>query len=217
MNKQHWKHSVALATLALFATAEAQACASEPEVGSVCMTAAGYCSVNYIEAKGQLLSINQYTALFSLLGTTYGGDGRTNFGVPDLQSRSPVGIGQGAGLQPVNPGAKRGTESVAIGVNNLPPHSHTVNNLATSIPVSANTANNKLAPDATFNKLAASASGPSGAAIWSDTQTSPVNAAAGKTSGTTDPTGSGAPVAILPPQLGVRFCIATTGTYPSRP
>ena len=76
---------------------------------------------------GQLLSIASNDALFALLGTTYGGDGRTTFGLPDLRSRVAVGEGQGAGLGPVRLGEKGGVEEVALNVTQLPSHNHSLN------------------------------------------------------------------------------------------
>ena len=73
---------------------------------------------------GQLMSISQNTALFSLLGTTYGGDGITTFGLPNLQGRVPVGAGQGSGLSLYNLGDNGGVESVTLGINTMPQHSH---------------------------------------------------------------------------------------------
>jgi microcystin-dependent protein len=75
---------------------------------------------------GQLLAISQNDALFSLLGTLYGGDGRTTFALPDLRGRVPIHAGSGPGLIPRNVGAKGGSEEVALSAAELPPHSHTL-------------------------------------------------------------------------------------------
>ncbi|MBT5925245.1 MAG: hypothetical protein HOH33_01355 [Verrucomicrobia bacterium] len=80
--------------------------------------------------EGQLLPIAQNSALFSLLGTNFGGDGRTTFGLPDLQGRSPVHFGQGAGLNSIRIGQRGGSESQTLNVGQLPAHNH-------SIPVDA--------------------------------------------------------------------------------
>jgi microcystin-dependent protein len=76
---------------------------------------------------GQTLRIAQYTALFSLLGTTYGGDGVNTFALPDLRGRVPVSSGQGPGLSPYVLGEQVGVESVQLTVNQIPSHNHTVN------------------------------------------------------------------------------------------
>ena len=102
------------------------ACCSEPYIGSVCFTAASYCPEGYLPADGRLLNISQYQALFALLGTTYGGDGKTTFALPDLRGRVPVGTGMGTGLsQNVTPGQKRGNESVLLTTAQTPLASHT--------------------------------------------------------------------------------------------
>ena len=80
------------------------------------------------------MSISQYSTLFSLLGTTYGGDGRTTFGLPDFRGRSIAGIGNGPGLSPISWGERAGVENVTLNAANLPPHNHPVS-------VAVNTAN----------------------------------------------------------------------------
>lgn len=76
---------------------------------------------------GQLLPISQYTAIFSLVGTTFGGDGRTTFGVPDLRGRSMVGVGTGPGLETRTWGMRGGRNSVVLLTQNMPAHSHALN------------------------------------------------------------------------------------------
>ncbi len=86
-------------------------------IGQVITTAANFCPRNTAELDGQLLSINDNQALFSLLGTTYGGDGRTTFAVPDMRGRSPVHSGTGKGLTRIYLGRKGGKESRATGTS----------------------------------------------------------------------------------------------------
>jgi microcystin-dependent protein len=82
---------------------------------------------------GQLLAVSQNDALFSLLGTIYGGDGRTTFGLPDLRGRLPIHAGHGPGLSERRLGAKAGEEKVTLTVNQLPSHSHTPVNASSAI------------------------------------------------------------------------------------
>jgi len=89
----------------------------------------------WAKCEGQLLPISSNDALFSLLGTTYGGDGRTTFGLPDLRSRSIVGVGQGPGLSSIRQGQMRGTEHVTLTGSNLPSHSHELQNSTVNIAV----------------------------------------------------------------------------------
>lgn len=97
---------------------------SEPFVGEVRMFAGNFAPRGWAFCDGQLLAVSQNDALFSLLGTIYGGDGRTTFGLPDLRGRIPVHAGSGPGLSPRRLGAKGGAENVTLTVNQLPSHSH---------------------------------------------------------------------------------------------
>jgi microcystin-dependent protein len=100
---------------------------AEPFLGELRLVGFNFAPVGWALANGQLLSIAQNTALFSLLGTTYGGDGRTTFALPDLRGRVPMHQGQGVGLQPIIIGETLGSDSVTLAVSNLPAHSHLVN------------------------------------------------------------------------------------------
>ena len=164
----------------------------------------------WMYCNGQLLSIAQNSALFSLLGTTYGGDGVTTFGLPDLRGRIPVG-GQsgnpGPGLNPIQMGEVSGLQQVTLISSNLPTHAHTLSS------------NAKIG----VNNNAGDVAKPTGAALAGST----VNGfaengiAAGQflapsISGSTDATGSNLPINILNPYLGINYCIATEGIFPSR-
>lgn len=96
-------------------------------IGEITWFAGNFAPGGYARAEGQLLSIAQNTALFSLLGTTYGGNGQTTFALPDLRGRTPIGAGQGPGLSDRVVGQAVGAESVTLVPGNLPPHSHGVN------------------------------------------------------------------------------------------
>lgn len=97
---------------------------SEPFVGEIRMFAGNFAPRGWAFCDGQLLAVSQNDALFSLLGTIYGGDGRTTFGLPDLRGRIPIHAGTGPGLSPRRLGAKGGAEKVTLTVNQLPSHSH---------------------------------------------------------------------------------------------
>jgi microcystin-dependent protein len=99
---------------------------SEPFIGEIGLFAGNFAPSGWIFADGQLLPISQNTALFSILGTTYGGDGKTSFALPDLRGRSIIGAGQGPGLPNWLLGQTAGFESVAFTGNQLPPHDHTL-------------------------------------------------------------------------------------------
>lgn len=109
---------------------EAQACAAEPLLGTVCFMASQYCPVGYVAANGQTLPVQSNQALNALFGNMYGGDGRTTFGIPDLRGRSPAGVtapmtSGGTTISFLNYGQLRGQENTVLTIANLPPHTHT--------------------------------------------------------------------------------------------
>src|SRR5207253_4998485 len=99
---------------------------SDAMIGTIFMFAGNFAPRGYALCQGQLLSIAQNTALFSILGTTYGGDGRVTFALPDLRGRSPISAGQAPGLSDIQLGEVAGQQNVSLLISNLPVHSHTV-------------------------------------------------------------------------------------------
>lgn len=175
---------------------------SDPFYGQLMLTAGTYCPNGWLEANGQLLSISQNQLLFSILGTNYGGNGTSVFGLPDLRGRTPIHVGQGPGLNNnIDLGESGGAESVTLMVSNLPVHSHSFN-----IPATTNAATHST--PASGRVVAQSQN----AGVYADA--AGVNTSAG--SGTTGNTGSFQPVQIRNPYLGMRWCIANTGAYPTR-
>jgi len=105
-----------------------QATASlDPFIGEIMWVGYNFCPRGWANADGQLLPIASFSALFALYGTTYGGDGRTTFALPDLRGRVAVHSGAGPGLVDRRPGEKGGTENETLSVNQMPAHSHTIN------------------------------------------------------------------------------------------
>lgn len=98
----------------------------EPFIGQIQAFGFSFAPRGWAKCDGSLLAINSHQALFSLLGTTYGGDGRTTFGLPDLRGRTMVHQGRGAGLSDAKMGQKGGHESVTLSLNNMPSHNHSV-------------------------------------------------------------------------------------------
>lgn len=96
-------------------------------IGTIIMFAGNFAPRNWAFCNGQLMSISQNTALFSILGTTYGGDGIQTFALPNLQSRMPMHAGQGPGLSVRMIGETGGTESVSLTLANMPAHNHSIN------------------------------------------------------------------------------------------
>ncbi|MEW9798899.1 phage tail protein [Alteromonas sp. CYL-A6] len=102
----------------------AMACPAQPLIGGMCVFGGNFAPRNWAMAQGQLLPISTNTALFSLLGTTYGGDGRTTFALPDLRGRSAIGQGNGPGLSNIRMGERGGVDFVTLTVLDMPSHSH---------------------------------------------------------------------------------------------
>jgi microcystin-dependent protein len=169
---------------------------SEPFLGEIRMFGFNFAPQGWAMCNGQLLPIDQNTALFSLLGTQYGGDGQSTFALPDLQSRVAIHQGQGAGLSPYVMGQAGGVEATTISQGQMPAHNHLVQ------------ATNHLAKNEK----------PTGMVL-----AHPSTAVYGATSdGTTmNPamitnTGGNQPVSEIQPYLVVNFCIALQGIFPSR-
>lgn len=170
----------------------------EAFVGQIQAFGFNFAPRGWASCNGQLISISQNTALFSLLGTMYGGDGTTTLALPDLRGRSIVGIGQGPGLSDIRQGERAGVESVTLLVSNLPAHNHSVTiGVSTATGEESNPQNKVLAshPDA-YNTVA--------------TPNASLN------SGSTSSVGSSSPFGIRNPYLGINICIAMQGIYPSR-
>lgn len=190
---------------------------SDPFIGEIRMFAGTFAPRGWALCNGQLLAISSNSALFSLLGTNYGGDGVTTFALPNLQSRSPVGTGTGGGLTNVQLGQVGGVESTTLTTLNMPAHNHAATGTA-SISVGGTPSNPALAPTATNNILGGSVGGtPAAAAIWSDQLSGPVSMGNQSiVSVTVQNSGGSQPVSIRNPYLGMNFIIALEGIYPSR-
>jgi microcystin-dependent protein len=168
----------------------------EPFLGQIQLFGFGWAPTGWALCNGQLLSISQNTALFSLLGTTYGGDGRVTFGLPDLRGRVPLGFGQGPGLSNYDLGELAGNESVTLVTQEIPSHNHGVQGSATA--TSKSPAN--LVP--AFNSAGSAYGDPDGTLM---------------SGSMTQNTGNNQPHDNRQPYLGACYCIATEGIYPSRP
>ncbi|MBK8968312.1 MAG: tail fiber protein [Saprospiraceae bacterium] len=153
--------------------------------------------------QGQLLAIASNEALFSLIGTIYGGDGRTTFALPDFRGRIPVGAGNGPGLSNINLGQRGGAEQVTLTVNNLASHTHQV---TAKIAVSTGNATTD-EPDG--NVLAGTTASTYAAASTANGQLAGVSA-------TETSAGGNQPINIMQPYLGMNFIICIQGIYPSR-
>jgi microcystin-dependent protein len=187
---------------------------AEPYLGQILMFAGNFAPNGWALCNGQLLPIAQNAALFSILGTTYGGDGVTTFALPDLRGRVPVNQGTGPGLSPVTIGESAGSNNVSILVTNLPQHNHPIAAPCSNVAGTATTpVNNYPAVDAATAVVSPVTSH----------ATVTVNAfAPAATAGQTmapfvsGPAGGSVPLSIQQPYLAVSFIIALQGIFPSR-
>ena len=129
----------------------------DPFIGEIRLFAGNYAPEDWAICDGRLLSVNDFPPLYALIGTTYGGNGTTTFGLPDLRGRVPIGQGQGAGLTARTIGQKAGSETVSLNASQLPPHSHFVSVTTTAATTSTpgNAVNLAATTAPTANYLAA--------------------------------------------------------------
>jgi microcystin-dependent protein len=191
---------------------------TEPFIGQIIQGGWNFAPRGYAYCNGQQMSIAQNTALFSLLGTTYGGNGTTTFGLPDLRGRSMINQGQSPGLSNYVLGQMGGTENVTVTSANLPAHTHPFTGTGT---VGAATGKATEATPANGMVLARSvdaAPNPvSNPEIYLPAGTPTTVTLAGvNVSGTTGVAGTGVPVATLSPFTCVSVVIALQGIFPSR-
>lgn len=174
---------------------------SEFFMGQVMMTGFGFAPKYFALCNGQLMSISQNQALFSLLGTQYGGDGVTTFALPDLRGRTPLGYANSvdAGWQPPSLaiGQVAGTENVTLLPQNLPVHGHSVN--ATTSAGTAKNPRDNLIGSTTVSLFGSAA-----------------NNLVGLNAQTVAPAGNNQPHPNMQPYTVINFCIALSGIYPSR-
>lgn len=175
----------------------------EPYISQLMVNGYNFCPRGWAETNGQLISIAQNTALFSLIGTTYGGNGQTTFALPDLRGRTPIHVGQGPGLSPIQLGQTGGITTTTLVLANLPAHTH-----APTVRAFAG-AGNSAQPVRNYFANAA------GGELDFYAGPSPINNMA-VSSIAVAPTGGNSPVEIRDPYLGMRWCIAVEGIFPSR-
>ena len=195
--------ALACAAAASFASPAAMACNTDSYLATVCITAATFCPQNTMEADGRLLAISQNQALFALLGTTYGGNGTTNFALPDLRSRVPLGggMGPGPGLSAVQQGEFGGAESRVIGINQMPMHSH-----AAQLRGTSNAGNTDNPAGAVPARLPRS----------NNFSTAGSDTAMGVSAVTVGIAGGSQPLETRDPYVGLRYCVVDFGVFPSR-
>jgi microcystin-dependent protein len=171
--------------------------AQDAFLAEVKMFAGNFAPRGWAKCEGQLLPISQNTALFSLLGTIYGGDGRSTFALPDLRGRVPVGVGNGSGLPTVSQGARFGNATTTLNSTNLPQHTHQAYGV-TEVGSSSDPSGNLPANTKVFDNE------------YGTGTLTPMNA------GMIDNTGSSQSFENRPPSLGMNYIRCVSGIYPSR-
>jgi microcystin-dependent protein len=178
----------------------------EPFIGQIMPVGFNFAPRGWSLCDGQLLAISQNTALFSLLGTTFGGDGRTTFALPDLRGRAAVHVGTGPGLTPRRWGERSGTEVNYLNVTQLPSHNH-----AAAINIGGDTALSDQGAGRYFSNEARG--GADALDIYDGVKGTGQMASDAVITGNT---GGGQSVNNMQPWLGIYHCIAMTGLFPSR-
>jgi microcystin-dependent protein len=194
-------------------------------IGEVMWVGFNFCPRGWAAADGQLLPIAQNSALFSLLGTQYGGDGRVNFALPDLRGRTMVHVGTGPGLSNILQGEVGGAETQTLTFAQMPRHSHSATTTISELEITSTLYG---------SSSSASSSTPAGAALATTKKQVPAYAASppnqamatgsvqstvtgGTATTTVDATSSGTqPVSVRDPYLALRACIALQGIFPPR-
>jgi microcystin-dependent protein len=178
---------------------------AEPFLGQIMLVGFNFAPQGWAFCNGQLLSISQNTALFSLLGTTYGGNGTTTFALPDLRGRAAVGFGQGPGLSNYDLGQSTGTETVTLTAGQMPSHNHLVAaNAATATVPSPGGADLAQSYDATARHAVNTYSTP------------PMTAPVTLDPATVQQSGGSQPHSNIQPALALNYIIALQGIFPSR-
>lgn len=178
----------------------------EPTIGEIRLFAGNFAPRSWAFCNGQLLAIAQNSALFSILGTIYGGDGRTTFALPDLRGRAPISPGQGPGLSSINQGQRAGVNTVNLTIQNLPNHNHTLN--------VQNTAGSSASPTNNVPANAQVQTERGGEIHDVNSYGAATNATMGSNS--IGSTGGSTSVSVQNPYLGINYIICLYGIFPSR-
>lgn len=194
-------------------------------IGEVMWVGFNFCPKAWAEANGQLLPINQNQALFSLLGTQYGGDGRVNFALPDLRGRTMVHVGSGPGLSNILQGETGGAESLTLTFAQMPSHSHSATTTISGLEITSTLYGSSAGANSTAPAGAALATGKKQAPVYAASAPDQAMAAGSVQSTVTSSTAtttvaatsSGTtPVSVRDPYLALKACVALLGVFPPR-
>jgi microcystin-dependent protein len=178
----------------------------EGTIGEIRMFAGNFAPRTWAFCSNQILPIAQNTALFSILGTTYGGNGQTTFALPDFRGRVAVGTGQGPGLANITLGQLSGTPSVTLTTGNMPAHTHA---LTGTVNPQGNSGSAGLTNDPSNRRFA-------GTSIFTGAADDLQTMAPAASTLALGVTGGSQPFSIMPPYLGMNYIICLFGIFPSR-
>ncbi|MFH6784763.1 MULTISPECIES: phage tail protein [Methylobacterium] len=179
---------------------------SDAYVGQIILFGGNWAPENWALCDGKIMKIHDHPALYTILGIRFGGDGRETFGLPDLRSRVPVGIGQGEGLGAYAIGATGGVETVTLLADQMPSHTHAI--------TAMNTLGTQADPTDAFLAQTADPSG-----MNPNTPSYVPSATTGKVplnQGSVSTAGASAPHTNMPPYLALNYIICVNGLYPGR-
>lgn len=189
----------------------------EPYLGEIAIFAGDFAPVGWFPCDGRLLPIAQYQPLYAILGITYGGDGRTNFALPDLRGRSALGSGTGSGLTQRTIGQNGGQEKVGLGINELPTHNHSAQSAAGGTGQLNCVQDAGSAPNPTGAYIAAHAAfRKSGTMVKMKSDAVAFTASNLTINTTVANAGTNVQHENMHPYLGVNYLIAFQGIFPSR-
>jgi microcystin-dependent protein len=204
---------LAALTAATLSVAPDTAKAQDYWIGQIILGGWNFCPRTTIPAAGQLLPISENTALFSLYGTTYGGDGRTTFGIPDLRGRYATSTGQQPGLSFIRLGEKSGAETHTMNVLEMPNHTHAIQSTATAQLHGSDGAVNS---NTVAGAALADQASPHYAGRGALDQTLEDGSVSVNVTSTAGNTGGNQPFNIKDPFLGLQYCVVQFGIFPSR-
>lgn len=190
----------------------------EGTLGTIFLWAGTRIPRGWMACQGQQLEISQYTALFSVIGTTYGGDGRVMFQLPDLRGRLALGAGDGPGLYPWGLGQRGGTETVTLSEDEMPAHSHDIDSEDLIIRQPAYDSNGSdTSPDGNVPAVVTTGAGPTQSEAKAYAPHANALLAQCVISGTpaTASTGGSQPFPVMQPSLALNFIICVEGLYPT--
>jgi len=192
----------------------------EPFLAMICLCAFNFAPSGWEICQGTIFSIAQNSAVFALVGTYYGGNGMSTFGIPDLRGRTPIGFGQGPGLSNYYQGETGGTETITLTSSQMPMHTHTITNTLSVAQKASTQAGTSSAPGATVVPAVLPTIGAgvntfpvNGYGTTADTTLLPTPVSGGITAAVA---GGNLPFSVMQPYLALNYCFSMQGIFPSR-